>query len=54
MQSVDPIIEVQIDIKYPMIFADLDLFKNVWKKTAMPIWAKDQPKRTMMRIKGSV
>lgn len=37
MHRVDPIIEVQIEIRYPMMFAERDLFKKVWKKTAIPI-----------------
>lgn len=38
---------VQIENKYPMMFALLDLFRNVWKKAAMPICANDQPIDTM-------
>lgn len=41
-----PINVVQIENKYPMMLAERDLLRKVWKKAAMPICAKDHPKET--------
>ena len=50
----EPIILSQIEIKYPIIFAERERLRNVWKKTANPIWAKDHPKSVKNISKGSV
>lgn len=54
MERVEPIIDVHIDIRYPIILADLDLFKNVWKNTAKPICAKVHPNNVTNNNNGSV
>lgn len=41
-------------MRYPIILADLDLFKNVWKNTAIPIWARVQPINTIAIKPGDV
>lgn len=44
-----PIIVVHMENKYPIMLAERDLLKKVWKKAAIPIWANDHPKDTISR-----